>query len=175
MSEIGEAIAEVVEEAGESRLGTIVALLVALAATFVALASVKDRNLTLGMTRAQTKAVDAWNQYQAKSMKQNLAEATLDELLAMQEVSGGAAAAAQLAKRIETYHGQVGADEEALAAQRCRSFHRPGPPLRGGGIPELEYSRRCAGFLAGVVPMSLLHSPEAYSPRQHQIFVRRTA
>jgi len=107
MSELGETIAEAIEEAGESRLGTIVALLVALAATFVALAGVKDRNLTLGMTRAQTKAVDAWNQYQAKSMKQNLAEATLDELLAMQEVSGGAAAAAQLAKRIETYHGQV--------------------------------------------------------------------
>ena len=106
MSELGETISEAIEEAGESRLGTIVALLVALAATFVALAGVKDRNLTLGMTRAQTKAVDAWNQYQAKSMKQNLAEATLDELLAMQEVSGGAAAV-QLAKRIETYHGQV--------------------------------------------------------------------
>ena len=74
MSELGETISEVIEEAGESRLGTIVALLVALAATFVALAGVKDRNLTLGMTRAQTKAVDAWNQYQAKSMKQNLAE-----------------------------------------------------------------------------------------------------
>ena len=100
MSELGETISEVIEEAGESRLGTIVALLVALAATFVALAGVKDRNLTLGMTRAQTKAVDAWNQYQAKSMKQNLAEATLDELLAMQEVSGGAAAV-QLAKRID--------------------------------------------------------------------------
>ena len=106
MSELGETIAEAIEEAGESRLGTIVALLVALAATFVALAGVKDRNLTLGMTRAQTKAVDAWNQYQAKSMKQNLAEATLDEMLAMQEVSGGAAAA-QLARRIETYHAQV--------------------------------------------------------------------
>ncbi len=107
MSELGETIEDAIEEAGKSRLGTIVALLVALAATFVALAGVKDRNLTLRMTRAQTKSVDAWNQYQAKSMKQNLAEATLDELLAMQEGSGGAAAAAQLARRIETYHGQV--------------------------------------------------------------------
>ena len=213
MSELGETIAEVIEEAGESRLGTIVALLVALAATFVALAGVKDRNLTLGMTRAQTKAVDAWNQYQAKSMKQNLAEATLDEMLAMQEVSGGAAAAAQLAKRIETYHGQVaryerekeeikaqaegyehrvrgaqcaarsvrprggghfrgdrpagrdGADAQALAARGGRRLPRSRRVVRGGGIPELEYSRRGAGFLAGVVPMSLLHSPEADSPR----------
>ena len=118
MSELGETIAEVIEEAHESRLGTIVALLVALAATFVALAGVKDRNLTLGMTRAQTRAVDAWNQYQAKSMKQNLAEATLDELLAMQEVSGGAGA--QLARRIETYHGQVARyerEKEEIKAQ----------------------------------------------------------
>ena len=106
MPEIGEAIAEVVEEAGESRLGTIVALLVALAATFVALASVKDRNLTLGMTRAQTKAVDTWNQYQAKSMKQNLAEATLDELLATQDVSEKAPPL-HLSTRIEAYRGQV--------------------------------------------------------------------
>ena len=118
MSELGETIAEVIEEAHESRLGTIVALLVALAATFVALAGVKDRNLTLGMTRAQTRAVDAWNQYQAKSMKQNLAEATLDELLAMQEVSGGAGA--QLARRIETYHDQIARyehEKEEIKAQ----------------------------------------------------------
>jgi hypothetical protein len=88
MPELGEAISETIEKAGESRLGSIVALLVALAATFVALASVKDRNLTLGMMQAQAKAVDTWNYYQAKSMKQNLAEATLDQLLAVQEASG---------------------------------------------------------------------------------------
>ena len=107
MSELGETISEVIEEASESRLGTIVALLVALAATFMALAGVKDRNLTLGMTRAQTKSVDTWNYYQAKSMKQNLAEATLDELLAAKLVASNPAAAAQMDTRIETYRGHV--------------------------------------------------------------------
>ena len=67
MSELGETIEDAIEEAGKSRLGTIVALLVALAATFVALAGVKDRNLTLRMTRAQTKSVDAWNQYKPRA------------------------------------------------------------------------------------------------------------
>src|SRR5437773_9268457 len=52
--------------------------LVALTATFMAVASVKDRNITLRMNQAQAKAIDTWNYYQAKSMKQNLAEATLD-------------------------------------------------------------------------------------------------
>jgi Domain of unknown function (DUF4337) len=111
MAELGETIAEAVERAGESRLNSIVALLVALAATFVALSSVKDRNLTLSMMQAQAKAVDTWNYYQAKSTKQNLAEATRDELLALKSVAspaGGAGAAAeQLDKRIEAYHGQV--------------------------------------------------------------------
>ena len=72
-------------------LGAIVALLVALAATFVALISVKDRNITLRMNQAQAKAIDTWNYYQAKSMKQNLAEATLDQLTARSAAAGGAA------------------------------------------------------------------------------------
>jgi hypothetical protein len=107
MSELEEAVSEAVERARESgSLGTIVALLVALAATFVAVASVKDRNLTLGMMRAQAKAVDTWNYYQAKSMKQNLAEATLDQLRAVQGAASAQPAAA-LEKRIASYEAQV--------------------------------------------------------------------
>ena len=114
MTELGETISEAVERAGESRLNSTVAILVALAATFVALMSVKDRNLTLGMMQAQAKAVDTWNYYQAKSTKQNLAEATRDELVALKSVSpttpstpSGGGTAAQLDKRIEEYHGQA--------------------------------------------------------------------
>jgi hypothetical protein len=111
MAELGETISEAVERAGESRLNSTVAILVALAATFVALMSVKDRNLTLGMMQAEAKAVDTWNYYQAKSTKQNLAEATRDELVALKSVSppppSGGGAAAQLDKRIEDYHGQA--------------------------------------------------------------------
>jgi hypothetical protein len=113
MAELGETVNEAIERAGESRLNSTVAILVALTATFIALASVKDRNLTLGMLQAQAKAVDTWNYYQAKSTKQNLAEATVDQLLALKSVSsaGGSAqataAAQELEKRIESYRGQV--------------------------------------------------------------------
>jgi soluble cytochrome b562 len=113
MAELGETVNEAIERAGESRLNSTVAILVALTATFIALASVKDRNLTLGMMQAQAKAVDTWNYYQAKSTKQNLADATADELLALKSVSsaGGsaqaAAAAQELEKRIENYRAQV--------------------------------------------------------------------
>ena len=105
MSEIGEVVSELVEEAHGSRLGNTVAILVALAATFVALASVKDRNLTLNMMKAQAKSVDTWNFYQAKSMKQNLAEATLDELVAVKDAATNPLP--KLDKRIEEYRGQI--------------------------------------------------------------------
>jgi chromosome segregation ATPase len=109
MSELAEKIGETVEHSehsGHSGLGSIVALLVALAATFVALASVKDRNITLRMDQAQAKSVDTWNYYQAKSTKQNLAEATLDELIALKAATP-AAAGPELEKRIAEYEKQV--------------------------------------------------------------------
>ena len=106
--ELSERIHEAVEHAEHkaSGLGNTVAILVALAATFVALVSVKDRNITLRMDQAQAKAIDTWNYYQAKSMKQNLSEATLDQLTAAR---GGATAAtaADLDKRIANYEKQV--------------------------------------------------------------------
>jgi hypothetical protein len=109
MSELGEKVSETIHEhehGHSSGLGSIVALLVALAATFVALASVKDRNITLRMDQAQAKSVDTWNYYQAKSTKQNLAEATLDELMALKGAAP-AAAAPEIEKRITEYEKQV--------------------------------------------------------------------
>jgi hypothetical protein len=107
MSELAETIGETVEHAERSGgLGSVIALLVALAATFVALTSVKDRNITLRMDQAQAKSVDTWNYYQAKSTKQNLAESTLDELVALRAASA-AAAGADLDKRIANYEKQV--------------------------------------------------------------------
>jgi len=105
--ELSEQIKEAVEHAEHkaSGLGNTVAILVALAATFVALVSVKDRNITLRMDQAQAKAIDTWNYYQAKSMKQNLAEATLDELMAVRGSS--ATPSAELEKRVANYQKQV--------------------------------------------------------------------
>ena len=106
MDELGEKVTEAIEHSHGSGLGSIVALLVALAATFMALASVKDRNITLRMDRAQAKSVDTWNYYQAKSTKQNLAEATLDQLITM-KAAAPAAAGAEIDKRIGDYRKQA--------------------------------------------------------------------
>jgi hypothetical protein len=51
----------------------------------------------------QAKAVDTWNYYQAESMKQNLAEATLDELQAVSTAAGDTPAG----RRLEDYRGKI--------------------------------------------------------------------
>lgn len=103
--EFTERIKEAVERGHESPLANTVAILVALAATFVALVSVKDRNITLRMDQAQAKAIDTWNYYQSKSMKQNLAESTLDQLTATR--GAVAAGSTDIDKRIANYEKQV--------------------------------------------------------------------
>src|SRR5205814_2020489 len=112
MAELGETISEAVERAGESRLNSTVAILVALAATFVALMSVKDRNLTLGMMQAQAKAIDTWNYYQAKSMKQNLAEATLDQMTAVNAAPAQLDRYKKLVARYDHEKGEVKEEAE---------------------------------------------------------------
>ena len=82
MSEIDETIAEAVEKAQESHdgLNNLIAVLVALLATFMALCNIKDGNIVQAMSQDQAKAVDQWSYYQAKGTKQNLAESVLDQL-----------------------------------------------------------------------------------------------
>ena len=87
MSDIQDAVSESIEQGRDSRLNAAVAVLVALAATFMALCNVKDGNITQAMTAAQAKTVDTWSYYQAKSTKQNLAEATLAQLQALRLIA----------------------------------------------------------------------------------------
>lgn len=103
MSDIQETVAEAVERAEESRMNAIIALLVAVTATFMAVMNVKSGNLGQAMAEAQAKSNDSWAFYQAKSTKQALAEATLDELNALREASPSPS----LDKRIADYTARV--------------------------------------------------------------------
>ena len=113
MSDLSESIAEAVENAGDERgfsLNSVIALSVALIATFMAFCSIKGGNIVQNMSEQQAKAVDSWAYYQAKSMKQNLAESVLDQMTFQKEaadVSMSAAATALLDKKIEVYTAKV--------------------------------------------------------------------
>jgi hypothetical protein len=110
MSEINETIAEAVEKAEASRdtLNNWIAILVAVFATFMALGNIKDGNIVQAMSQDQSKAVDQWSYYQAKGMKQNLAESVLDQLQIRKAEPGLAPqAAALLDKEIAVYTASV--------------------------------------------------------------------
>ncbi len=68
-------------------LNSLVALSVAVAATFVALCNVKDGNIVQAMEQAQANGVDAWAYYQAKGTKLNIAEAALDAAQLQQDIA----------------------------------------------------------------------------------------
>lgn len=90
MSEALDPIQDAVQEhGGESRLNTIIAALVAVTATFMALCNVKDGNIVQAMQQAQAGAVDQWSYYQAKGTKQHIAENTA-ELLEIQKATAPA-------------------------------------------------------------------------------------
>jgi hypothetical protein len=73
---------EQAQEAGGSRLGSIVALSVAVLAVFMGLFKVKDDNICQAMQQAQADRIDNWGWYQAHKTRFEVAEATVSSLKA---------------------------------------------------------------------------------------------
>jgi hypothetical protein len=70
-------------------LNAVVAISVAVTATFTALCNVKKGNVVEAMARAQASGIDAWAYYQAKGTKLNIAESALDSLRIQRETTPG--------------------------------------------------------------------------------------
>jgi hypothetical protein len=129
MSELGDVISEAVERSegeaepppGEPRaasgapgkrrmsLNSLVAVSVAVTATFVALCNVKDGNIVQAMEEAQANSVDAWAYYQAKGTKLNLAESSLDALELQRQIAPALSAEARalLDRKVADYKQQI--------------------------------------------------------------------
>lgn len=85
---ISEQISKQVEKSPESKLNTAIAIIVAIAASLVAIFNIKDNNIVQAMSQAQAHAIDAWSYYQAKSIKQHLVENNIENLSLMAELQG---------------------------------------------------------------------------------------
>ena len=114
MADIKDAIGEVVDKSGQDsdRLNKVIALLVAILATLMALMAlfnVKDGNIVQAMAQAQARSVNAWAYFQAKSTKQSLAETMLDQLTFERELESPLTqeAATLLDKKIAFYREKV--------------------------------------------------------------------
>ena len=70
------------ERAARGRLNTLVAITVALLATFTGVCKVKDDNIVQAMQQAQADRIDQWSYYQAKNVREEVARAAGDQLRA---------------------------------------------------------------------------------------------
>ncbi len=71
-----------------NRLNNLVAITVAIISVVMAVGKVKDDNIVQAMLQAKSDAVDTWNEYQSKKLKQHLAELGLNQVQAMQVLTG---------------------------------------------------------------------------------------
>ena len=113
MPETSEQVSEALERAEEekeerSKLNSIVAASVAVVATFMAVCNVKAGNVVQAMGKTQIEVIDSWSFFQAKSTKQGLAEAAVDQLTIQRETSYlSNEQNAKLEKRLESYREKV--------------------------------------------------------------------
>lgn len=63
-----------------ARLNAAVAITVAILATFMGICKVKDDNIVQAMQQAQADKLDHWSFYQARHLRQEVAEATITQL-----------------------------------------------------------------------------------------------
>ncbi|MEO5686052.1 MAG: DUF4337 domain-containing protein [Burkholderiaceae bacterium] len=92
-----------------ARLNAAVALTVALLATFMGICKVKDDNICQAMQQAQADKIDHWSYYQARNVRQEIAEAAATQLR-LQQASQPAAAQAAYGVPIAKYD-QVAKDQ----------------------------------------------------------------
>jgi ribosomal protein S13 len=89
-----------------ARLNTWVAITVALLATFMGICKVKDDNIVQAMQQAQASRIDDWSFYQARNIRQEVAQATLTELT-IARTSAAAAQRPQFDSSITRYQALV--------------------------------------------------------------------
>src|SRR6476646_7835819 len=68
------------KEKEKSRLNNLVAITVAILATFMGICNVKDGNIVQNMQQAQANSIDTWAWYQARKIRADVATATADQL-----------------------------------------------------------------------------------------------
>ena len=101
---------ETAKEAKQAgRLNVLVALMVALLATFMGICKVKDDNICQAMQQAQADKIDHWGFYQARNLREEVAKSTLVQLRL-----------AQVSRPVAEQEGyrQAIASYEALAAEQ---------------------------------------------------------
>src|SRR6266478_4404980 len=116
----GKKEAESVVEAKKSKayLNTWVAISVALLATFMGICKVKDDNIVQAMQQAQADKIDNYSWYQARNIREEVANSTVAQLKAMQ-ASASPQAQSVVQDQIKTYQALAQEQEEKKKVQQA--------------------------------------------------------
>lgn len=128
MSDVADTVQDAVERGRESRFNGIIAALVAVTATFMALGNVKDGNIVQAMQQAQANGIDTWSYFQAKSTKQNLAESFADQLVVQRDTWPGLTQEGrrEIDKKISALHAKAASyeTEKADLKERAEGYQK---------------------------------------------------
>src|SRR6266852_1111476 len=100
------------------KLNTLVAISVALLATFMGICKVKDDNIVQAMQQAQANKIDNYSWYQARNIREEIAKATVAELTA-QAASAPQQAQAAYQEQIKAYQAIAQDQEEKKKTQQA--------------------------------------------------------
>ena len=128
---------ETIAEAKKSRahLNTMVAISVALLATFMGICKVKDDNIVQAMQQAQADKIDNYSWYQARNVREEVAHSTVAQLTAQAAVAP-AQAKAVFEEQIKAY--QAIAKDQAEKKEDSASRRRQGR----SDLQRTQFSRR---------------------------------
>lgn len=73
-------VVDVQDTAKTGKLNAMVAITVALLATFMGVCKIKDDNICQAMQQAQANKIDHWSYYQARNVREEIAKATLVQM-----------------------------------------------------------------------------------------------
>lgn len=101
------------DEAGHAKsrdqgqgLNRLIAVTVAVMSAFIALSKLKDENVVLKMHHAETMAVDTWNHYQAKKLREYQSEVARDQAEVLRTITP-VQAAPVLGGQVTHYNSQI--------------------------------------------------------------------
>ena len=112
-----KAVAEEKARRDKSRLNTLVAITVALLATFMGICNVKDNNIVQAMQQAQADKIDNYSWYQARNIREEVATATAAQLTA-QLAAAPADARAAVQQQIDAYNALAKEQDEKKKQQQ---------------------------------------------------------
>ena len=101
-------------------LNTLVAITVSLLATFMGVCKVKDDNIVQAMQQAQADKLDHWNYYQARNIRQELAESAATQLR-LARAGRPAADVAAYDDAIARYEAKANAESQKKAVLKAQA------------------------------------------------------